>query len=205
MSKKPPKKDQKKHQLPPLHCKVDAVKLLINHIVRNLEESKANSASGKIPYGLIGKCVKEIQPLCPWITRGMVKHHLKKLNTSREVFSSLSGHGEGNHGSASTMLLGSLSKLTVSTTMGSSFDSIGNEAVADKAEFLTMHHPTAPAATRNEAVADEAELDAEFTTMNCPAVTAPFGRPKGTTNTSTHDFKKRVKLARRRRHKSTSV
>jgi len=56
MSKKPPKKDQKKHQLPPLHCKVDAVKLFLNHIVRKLEESmKASSTSGKIlPYGLSG-------------------------------------------------------------------------------------------------------------------------------------------------------
>ena len=125
----------------------------------------------------------------------MVKYHLKKLNTSKEVFTCHSDYGEGNHGSASTMLFGSLSTLTVSTTMCSSFDSIGNEAVADKAAFLTMHHPTAPAATRNEAVADEAELEAEFTTMNRPAATASYGRPKGTTNTSTHDFRNRVKLA----------
>jgi hypothetical protein len=38
-------------------------------------------------------------------------------------------------------------------------------------------------------------LEAEFTTMNRPAATASYGRPKGTTNTSTHNFRKRVKLA----------
>ena len=55
------------------------INLNLNYIVRELEAAKANN-NGKIPYGGISNICEKMKPALPWLTKDMIKYHLKKLN-----------------------------------------------------------------------------------------------------------------------------
>jgi hypothetical protein len=56
------------------------INLNLNYIVRELEAAKANN-NGRIPYGGISSTCDKMKPALPWLTKDMIKYHLKKLNT----------------------------------------------------------------------------------------------------------------------------
>lgn len=153
----------------------DAVHLFLNHIVLTLEASRTNN-NGKIPYGFLRKIVDENKLLCPWITRDMVKHHLKKH------------HKTGVEASGDAPPANQAFAASSSTT----YYSAGG--VGGSPTSLTS--PTAPSSTT---AGSPGSSDPQVLTPpdqnDTEKENVGYGRPKGTTSLSSRETRSRIRLA----------
>jgi hypothetical protein len=54
--------------------------MILNRIVTELESLKANKGGEKIPHDAISAIVIKSKPTFQWLTKDMIKYHIKKLN-----------------------------------------------------------------------------------------------------------------------------
>ena len=76
------KKDKKKSGVVvDKHAKAVA----LNMVASRIETVKANKGGGiELPYGTIAKVIEELLPTFPWLSRNMVKYHLKCLTSKKQ-------------------------------------------------------------------------------------------------------------------------
>ena len=150
----------------------DAVHLVLNHLVLTLEASRADHNTGKIPYGFLRKIVEENKLVCPWITRDMVKHHLKKYHKSDVKASGGAPPTDQQALATSTSSGGGVSSATsISSPAASSSTTAGSAGTTDP-NLLTPP--------------DQNDTEKE---------NAGYGRPKGTTSMSSREMRNRIRLA----------
>jgi hypothetical protein len=140
-------------------------------ILATVEIAKANNG-GIVPYAAMSDIVNSMKPTLPWLTKGMLRNHISKLNKEKiqkdaakppdeDVAATANSHSGGGS-STST-----LSALTFDTTGG------GNSATAAGTTGTTMGASTCSDENDN----------------------AAGGRPKGSSYKSKRDVKKRQRLA----------
>ena len=140
-------------------------------ILATVEIAKANNG-GIVPYAAMSDIVNSMKPTLPWLTKGMLRNHISKLNKEKiqkdaarppdeDVAATANSHSGGGS-STST-----LSALTFDTTGG------GNSATAAGTTGTTMG----------------------ASTCNDEDDNAAGGRPKGSSDKSKRDVKKRQRLA----------
>ena len=155
----------------------NAVHLVLSHIVQTLEMSRANN-NGKIPYGFLRKIVEENKLLCPWITRDMVKHHLKKY------------HKTGVEAPSGDVPLPEQAlAMSTSTSEEGGITSSATTAFLPTGPFSTTAGSSSPGTTEDPILLTP--LDQNYTEEE----NACYGRPKGTTSLSSRETKNRIRLA----------
>ena len=53
-------------------------------VARKIEIAKANNG-GTTPYGTLSGIVAKMMPTLPWLTREMLRTHIKKINKAKKV------------------------------------------------------------------------------------------------------------------------
>ena len=161
----------------------------LNMVVSRIETVKANKGAGiELPYGTIAKVIDELLPTYPWLSRNMVKYHLKMLN-KHEAESTGAYRGKKETGRDSSIDSGhsksSLSTLTVSSSE--------DNHQQDNAMTATL-----AAGDNDEAEEDEDTnmvLVAEDGGLLKISGVPRFGRPKGSTKTRSREAKDCIRLA----------
>jgi hypothetical protein len=192
------------------------VTLVLNNIIRELEATKANNG-GTLPHGAISRMVSEKKATLTWLTKDMIKYHLKKLNKI-EVELLVGGDVTAmnlRRGASSALTLASrgsntASTLTVEMTFGSqeqdtmSFDMVTMQDQYTTAADLdtTLTCMDGGASTHNDGTTRTC-MDGGASTHNGGGTTtldtnASFlvgGRPKGSTMALSRDYQHRIKMA----------
>ena len=58
--------------------------MALNIVARKVEIAKANNG-GTTPYGTLSGIVAKLKPNLPWLTRAMLRTHIKKINKAKKV------------------------------------------------------------------------------------------------------------------------
>jgi hypothetical protein len=56
----------------------------MTNIARQLEEMKANSKDGRVPYGAVTRLVNENKQYISWLTKDYVNNYIKRLNKKKQ-------------------------------------------------------------------------------------------------------------------------
>ena len=164
--------------------------LALQTIATKLETIKANSGGLQLPYGAVTDVVKEMQPTYTWLTKDMVRDHLKtqrrKKNrcttssiapnsTEERIASSTTAEWSESHASSTTL-------STLSRDSGySSIVRMADESIANNLSETTMAGESVPTGQQGTHI-----------TTTSPVT---FGRPKGSTQDHSLDVKRRIRLA----------
>jgi hypothetical protein len=95
----------------------------LNIVARKVEIAKANNG-GTIPYGALSGIVTKMKPTLPWLTKEMLRTHIKKLNKAKNSEHTLASDEDNNNtgvdeegGASSNNISSTLSQLTVNSTV----------------------------------------------------------------------------------------
>ena len=75
---KPPNERSKRLSQAPV------VNFCMTNIARQLEEMKANSKDGRVPYGAVTRLVNENKQYISWLTKDYVNNYIKRLKKKQE-------------------------------------------------------------------------------------------------------------------------
>jgi len=89
------KKRQSKYKTLPKDLSPSSVNFCLDHVLRHLEEVKANNG-GKMPYGAVTSKHKEMKPLFPWLTIDMIKYHMKRKKREESDQNVILGLSQGD-------------------------------------------------------------------------------------------------------------
>jgi hypothetical protein len=140
--------------------------MALNIVARKVEIAKANNG-GVVPYAAMTDIVKSMKPTLPWLTKGMLRNYINKLN--KEKIKKDAARPSADEDVDATANNGSESSST-STLSALTFDTTGGNSNTAGATGTTM------GATSEE----------DNTTG---------GRPKGSNGKSKRDVKQRQQLA----------
>ena len=187
--------------------KSDLDLIILNHVVMELERDKANN-NGKLGYGAISAIVARMKPTAPFLTKDMVKYHLRKLSKTAEK-------QRGGTTYAETELLYPSSSITtasatISTLTNDHEDEMenirvepsttgGNNApVSDgrtTASLLQANNTTGARTCEDGVDGVVTQHVSEEDASHRNDVVGVFGRPKGSTQAHSRELKERLRLA----------
>lgn len=193
--------------------KTDLHMIILNHIVRELETEKANNG-GKLHYRAISKTVDKWKPELPFLTKDIVKYHLRKLSTRNNVvlavetnksiifmngepladasISTLSMAGASAGMLQTTEALASTANKEANTQGQGGKISAGSRGI-QQGDNNGVVVPTC----EDEGVAGAPANDTNHQgdDDDVPLTLPVFGRPKGTTQVQSRDMKDCLKMA----------
>jgi hypothetical protein len=201
-------KQQKKR---PAGVRIDkhAKEVALNIVATRVETLRANSEGATAPYGAINTIIADLLPTFPWLSKSMVKYHLIKLNkqgnedrrafptvTATSISCSLSS-GRDSDRTSST-----LSTLTAEDDSVSGSNGMEKVVLAgndnDNEDEQEQHKTSGgnEAVLENESSPVPAENGEVGRQQQQQGIVVPqFGRPKGTTESSSREVDERTRLA----------
>lgn len=142
--------------------------IALNIVARKVEIMKANN-NGSVPHGALNDIVTQMRPTLPWLTKEMLRSHVKKLNKQKTCEPMPPAEGD--------VFSSTLSPLMIETGMSATS---GNNRTSHTAS-------TAHAAGVDSIAATVPGDDADLVLLG--------GRPKGSTLNNKRDAKERERLA----------